>query len=283
MIRALAVVRRLCPRAHPNYVSAFDRGDAVLEKAGVTTPLRLAHFLAQAFHETDGLTILVEAMSYSAKRMTQVWPKRFPTVAAAAPYAHNPKALAERTYGGRMGNGPEGSGDGWAYIGRGLVQCTGRESYAKFGAALGIDLLGQPDLAVDPRWTLEIALAEWGEKGCNALADRNAIADITRRINGGLIGYDSRLAWFDRVWPVVQSLHGSDPVPSWTASQPDPDVERLQTMLVAAGYSVEIDGRKGPQTVAAIKAFQKDHGLDVDGAVGPKTWAALDAAMTARG
>jgi putative chitinase len=275
MIRALAVVRRLCPRAHPNYLAAFDAGDDDLVAAGVTTPLRLAHFLAQAFHETDGLTILVESMNYSAKRMTEVWPKRFPSVAVAAPYAHNPRALAEHTYGGRMGNGPEGSGDGFAFIGRGTIQCTGRESYAKFGSLLGIDLAGNPDLAIDPRYVLKIALAEWTEKGCNALADRNAIKDITEKINGGRIGLDDRVKWFDRVWPVVQEMHGSNPAPSWQAAEPDPDVEGLQKLLVAAGYTVDVDGRKGPQTVKAIKAFQRDHRLEVDGVAGPRTRAGL--------
>ena len=271
MIRALAVVRRLCPRANPNYIVAFDQGDDDLVKAGVTTPLRLAHFLAQAFHETDGLSILVESMNYSAKRMTKVWPKRFPTVAIAKPYEHSPRALAEKTYGGRMGNGPEGAGDGFAFIGRGIVQVTGRESYEKFGRELMIDLVGNPDLAIDPRYTLKIALAEWTEKRCNEKADRNAIKEISVAINGGLVGYQDRVAWFNRVWPVVQEMHGTDPAPSWQAAQADPDVEGLQKMLAAAGYAVEVDGRKGPQTVKAIKAFQKDHGLDVDGVAGPRT------------
>lgn len=275
MIRALAVVRRLCPHAHPNYLAAFDAGDDDLAADGVTTPLRLAHFLAQAFHETDGLRILVESMNYSAKRMTQVWPKRFQTIASAKPYEHNPRALAEKTYGGRMGNGPEGSGDGADFIGRGIVQVTGRESYEKFGRELGIDLAGNPDLAIDPRYTLKIALAEWTEKRCNEKADRNAIKEISIAINGGLIGYQDRVAWFDRVWPVVQEMYGADPVPSWQAAQSDPDVEGLQKMLVAAGYSVEVDGRKGPQTVTAIKAFQRDHGLDVDGVAGRNTRKAL--------
>lgn len=275
MIRALAVVRRLCPHAHPNYLASFDAGDGDFAAADVTTPLRLAHFLAQSFHETDGLTILVESMNYSAGRLPQVWPRRFPSAAVAAPYAHNPRALAEHTYGGRMGNGPEGCGDGFAFIGRGLIQCTGRESYEKFGREIGVDLTSNPDLAASAQYALKIALAEWTEKGCNALADRNAIKDITERINGGLIGFDDRVAWFNRVWPVVQEMHGTDPVPSWQAAEPDHDVEGLQKLLAAAGYTVEIDGRKGPQTVAAIKAFQKDHGLDVDGVAGPRTRAAL--------
>lgn len=275
MIRALAVVRRLCPHAHPNYLAAFDAGDDDLVKAGVTTPLRLAHFLAQGFHETDGLTILVESMNYSAQRMTKVWPKRFPTIAAAAPYEHNPRALAEHTYGGRMSNGPEGSGDGFAFIGRGLIQCTGRESYETFGRLLAIDLVGNPDLASSPEWALKIALAEWTKKGCNEMADRNAIREISEAINGGLIGFDERVKWFNRVWPVVQELHGSDPAPSWQVAQPDPDVEGLQKLLVGAGYVVDVDGRKGPQTVAAIKRFQTDHGLEVDGVAGDRTRKAL--------
>ena len=107
------------------------------------TPLfHLAAILSEVYHETGGrMQPVIENLNYSAKRMTQVWPKRFPTVASAQPYAGNPRALANKVYGGRLGNtGPD---DGWLYRGRGLAQITGRANYAKFG------LSGNPDAASD--------------------------------------------------------------------------------------------------------------------------------------
>jgi len=293
-MRAIDVVRARCPRAQPAYVAAFEAGDPDLAAAGVTTRLRLAHLLAQVFHETGDLTILEESMSYSAARMTQVWPGRFPTVSAALPYAHNPRGLAEKTYGGRMGNGPEGSGDGWRFVGRGLIQCTGRDSYESFGRRLGIPLAAQPELAYAPEWSLKIALAEWTDKGCNALADRNDLVGITKRINGGLIGLDDRRSEYAGLWPLMLREHdatftatwhlvadtGPAAPQAWQEAAPDRSTEALQqalNRLQAAGLVV--DGKAGPATRTAVAAFQAAHHLAVDGLAGPATWAALEAAL----
>jgi putative chitinase len=132
-------------------------------------------------------------LNYRAERMVQVWPKRFKTVAQAQPYAHNPEALANKVYGDRMGN--THPGDGWRYIGRGLLQITGRDSYEPYGGALGIDLAGNPELAISPDWALKIAGEEWKAKNCNPLADQDKIVTITIRINGGTIGLGSRKDW----------------------------------------------------------------------------------------
>lgn len=197
-----AQLLHLAPNARSSYREAFARADSVLAAYGINdTSLRLAHFMAQALHETGGLTVLVENMNYSARRMTQVWPNRFPAETDAQPYAHNPEKLANKVYGGRMGN--DQPGDGWKYIGRGIIQCTGKESYVKFGTLLGIDLEGNPGLAIDPRYSLKIACEEWREKGCNALADRDNITGITQRINGGQTGIADRKDWLlkcKRVW-----------------------------------------------------------------------------------
>ena len=196
-----AQVVELAPNARSAYLTAFDHADADLAPFGVNrSKLRLAHFLAQVCHETDGLSIRVESMNYSAARLAVVWPSRFKDPKIAAKYAHDPRALAEKTYGGRMGNGPEGTGDGWAFIGRGLLQITGREAYEKYGKALGIDLAGQPDLAFSAEWSLKIAAAEWAAskrngKTCNEMADADDVEGITRAINGGLIGFESRKEW----------------------------------------------------------------------------------------
>ncbi len=196
-------LKGLAPSAKQQCLSAFDAADTVLAKYGINeNAKRVAHFMAQILHESGALCIIKESLNYSsAKRIMAVWPKRFPTEESAQPYVKNPQALANKVYGGRMGNvDPD---DGWKFIGRGLLQITGRESYEKFGKILGIDLVANPDLAADPQWSLAIACEEWKEKGCNPCADADDIQAITKKINGGLIGFDERKKWWEKtkvVW-----------------------------------------------------------------------------------
>lgn len=164
--------------------------DAACRRFDITTPRRLRHFLGQVHHESMGLTRLEEALSYSADRLCEVWPLRFPTVAAATPFARNPRALANKVYGGRMGNvGPD---DGWRYRGRGLLMTTGRKNYAEAGERIGLDLIAYPELLAEARAAALAAGAFWSANGCNALADRDELELLTRRINGGLNGLADR-------------------------------------------------------------------------------------------
>jgi putative chitinase len=184
----------LAPNARTDYKSAFSTANAVLATHGINAnKLRLAHFMAQVLHESGGLSVRVESMNYRAERIVAVWPSRFPTVASAEPFAHNPQALANKVYGGRMGN--VGANDGWTFIGRGLLQITGRESYEKYGGLLDIPLAANPDLAFGPDWSLKIAAEEWNSSGCNTFADQDSIRKVTRAINGGLIGLADRQDW----------------------------------------------------------------------------------------
>lgn len=191
---APGVIRALAPMARAPYLEAFADADSALAASGANaSPLRLAHFLAQALQETGGLTVLEENLSYRSDRILVVWPTRFATPADAAPYARNPRALANKVYGGRMGNtGPD---DGWIYRGRGPFQLTGLEDYVRHGKVLGVDLEAHPELALDPRYCLRLAGAEWLAKGCNAAADADDVVTVTRKINGGLIGLPERKAW----------------------------------------------------------------------------------------
>lgn len=192
----------LAPNARQNYKDSFADADTVLAEYGINkNALRLSHFMAQVLHEVGGLTILIENMNYRAARIKQVWSSRFATIADAEPFAHNPEKLANNVYGGRMGNNHPG--DGFRFIGRGLIQLTGRESYKKFGDRLGVDLTANPDLAFSAEWALKIAAEEWKASGCNALADADDLRGVTRAINGGLIGLDSRREWLEktkRLW-----------------------------------------------------------------------------------
>lgn len=198
-MRAIDIVRALCPNARPDYVAAFEAGDALIEAAGITTPRRLAHFMAQVCHETDGLSITVENMNYSAGRIPQVWPSR----PEAVRFAHDPEGLANSVYADRMGNGPASSGDGWRYRGRGMMQTTGRAAYREWGRKIGVDLEADPDLILSAEHALKPALYEWEAGGCNAFADRDDITRITQVINGGKIGLDSRKAWLAKIRRVL--------------------------------------------------------------------------------
>jgi len=193
----------LAPNAKSNYRDSFAEADKVLAEYGINkNALRLAHFMAQTLHETGGLTIFIENMNYTAKRIHEVWTKRFPTVADALPFEHNPEKLANKVYGGRMGNGTT-NGDGFRFIGRGIIQLTGRESYEKFGKILGVDLTVDPDLAFSAKWALRIACEEWKEKKCNDFADQDDLVKVTKAINGGTVGLDSRKQWLaktKKVW-----------------------------------------------------------------------------------
>lgn len=182
----------LAPRAHAVYRAAFA-GDVLSATPLACEPRRLAHFLAQVCHETGGLRILVENLNYRAERLRQVWPSRFPTIAIAQRFAHNPRAIANKVYGGRMGNiNPD---DGWTYRGRGLLQITGRDHYARNGRALGIPLEDRPELAIAAEHALAVALETWRWKGCDGPADADDVVEVTRRINGGTIGLVDRRAW----------------------------------------------------------------------------------------
>lgn len=149
----------------------------------------LRAFLGQILHESAGLTHLSENLNYTAERLTVVWPWRFPTLADARPYANNPEALANRVYGGRMGNTQPG--DGWRYRGRSPLQITGLQNYAFVGDLMGQDLIGLPELLEQPRYALEACIAWWENKiPDDVLGDPEK---TTRIVNGGVIGLADRV------------------------------------------------------------------------------------------
>jgi putative chitinase len=178
-----------------------------LARFEINTDARLCSFLAQTGHESGQFNRLVENLNYkTALRLTKVWPKRFPTEAAASPYVGNEAKLANIVYANRLGNGNEASGDGYRYRGRGLIQITGRSNYAAAGAALGLDLIGAPDLLLEKENAALSAAWFWNSRGLNALADDKTddndledFTEITKRINGGTVGLQERLALFNKI------------------------------------------------------------------------------------
>ena len=163
-------------------------------KYDINTPKRQAAFIGQCAHESNNFKTLEENLNYKPESLMKVWPSRFPDLPTAMKYAHNPEAIANKVYGGRMGNGVEETGDGWKYHGRGLIQLTGKENYDNCGKAIGIDLINQPGLLAQPDGAVMSAGWFWNKKGLNALADSGDFETMTKRINGGTLGLDDRKA-----------------------------------------------------------------------------------------
>lgn len=244
----------LFPRAPADHLDAIAARWEELLAAHAIAGLRLEHFLAQVGHETAGLTVLEENLSYSAERLCAVWPTRFPTPEAAAPFARNPQRLADRVYGGRLGNRGEASGDGWAFRGRGYLQITGRATYRAAGRRAGLDLEAAPELAVSPDHALAVACAYWSWRGLDAFADRDDLVALTRRLNGGSHGLSDRRAWLERV---REALGRQAPV------LPPGAMAALQRALLEAGYAEcgAADGIIGPRTLGAIARLRRERGL----------------------
>ena len=163
-------------------------------KYDISTPARQAFFIGQCAHESNNFRVLEENLHYSATALMRIWPSRFPNLDVANQFAGNAEKIANKVYAGRMGNGDEASGDGYAYRGRGLFQLTGKENYERCGEALGVDLINQPQLLATPHYAALSAGWFWNKKGLNALADSKDYDTMTKRINGGLIGLDDRKA-----------------------------------------------------------------------------------------
>lgn len=259
---ATAVVRKFAPGALPAYAAAFEDPGGLLADAGIATPLRLAHFMAQVLNETGALTVAVENGNYSAKALGAMWDGgnwhryfagRDACLAMAATCRRDKgEVLFNLVYGNRMGNGPPASGDGWAYRGRGVLQTTGRAAYASFGKRCGVDFEQHPALVASAEHALKPALAEWGDKRVNDAADRNDIAAVTKLVNGGQIGIDARRAWFAKLWPFVIGAAPAQHTTEW----------RVQAALALRGYDTgNPDGDIGPRTGAAIDRYRGKAGL----------------------
>jgi putative chitinase len=181
----------------------FEPLQETFEKYQINTPQRQACFIGQCMHESGGFKHLKENLNYSAKALMATWPSRFPDADIAEKYARQPEMIANKVYGGRMGNTEDG--DGAKYIGRGLIQLTGKDNYTAFGEAIGEDLVANPQLVEQPRYAALSAGWFWNKRGLNALADAMDIETLTKRINGGSIGIDDRKA---KISMVLNTISG---------------------------------------------------------------------------
>jgi putative chitinase len=176
-------------------------------KFQIDTPLRLAHFLAQCGHESGGFRLTKENLNYSAKGLMGIFKKYFPTEALAKSYERQPAKIANKVYGGRMGNGPESSGEGAKFCGRGYIQLTGKDNYTAFGKSINEDILSNPD-KVASDYALLSAAWFFNKNGLHKMADEGAtdlvVTKITKRVNGGTIGLPDRIKHFKEYYNLLK-------------------------------------------------------------------------------
>lgn len=180
----------------------FGPLDATCDHWELNTNERTLFAMAQWAHESTGFKRLRENMHYSAAGLRRMWPNRF-SVADAADMEYDEVRIAERAYGGRYGNGPEGSGDGFKFRGGGITQLTFHDNYADAGEAVGLDLVRAPALLEEPRYAATVAGYYWFTRGCNELADALDFEAITKAISGATDSNAQRLAWLDRINEMV--------------------------------------------------------------------------------
>ena len=178
-----------------------------IAKFELNTALRLAHFLAQAGHESGGFKAVNENLNYGAKGLLGIFKKYFPTEEKAKLYERKPEKIANLVYGSRMGNGPEASGEGWKFRGRGYIQLTGKDNYKAFDAVVAESIVDNPDL-VATKYPLLSAAWFFHKNGLHKIADQGAtdavVTSVTKRVNGGTIGLPDRIKHFKEYYDLLK-------------------------------------------------------------------------------
>jgi len=190
---------------NPDLDGWYDALSSVLPTYEIDSPQRVAAFIAQCTHESGGFKRLKENLNYKAESLRRVFPKYFPTDELAQEYAHKQEQIANRVYGGRMGNGDESSGDGFRYCGRGLIQLTGRNNYTKFAESIEIAVEEVPALLETFEGAVKSACWFWKTNNLNQYADAGDILTMTKRINGGTIGLEDRIKHYNHALEVFSS------------------------------------------------------------------------------
>ena len=190
---------------NPDLDGWYEALSNVLPEYEINTSERVAAFLAQCTHESGGFKRLKENLNYKWESLRRVFPKYFPTDELAQEYAHKQEQIANRVYGGRMGNGDESSGDGFRYCGRGLIQLTGRNNYTKFAESIGMAVEEVPSLLETFEGAVKSACWFWKTNNLNQYADAGDILTMTKRINGGTIGLEDRIKHYNHALEVFSS------------------------------------------------------------------------------
>lgn len=172
-------------------------------KYDINTPARIAGFFAQCGHESGDFKFKAENLNYSAAGLVKIFKKYFPSEAAAAGYARNPEKIANKVYGGRMGNGPEASGDGWKFRGRGYIQLTGKNNYTAFANDIGKSIDETIEYLNTDAGALESALHYWKKANCNKYCDSNDQKGLCKSINGGFNHLEDRVNRFNKALKIL--------------------------------------------------------------------------------
>jgi putative chitinase len=197
-------VRQLIPKVK-NFDEWYNNLLNILPEYDIDTPKRVAAFMAQCGHESGGFTVMQENLNYSAKGLRGIFGKYFPNDDIAKQYERKPEKIANRVYGNRMGNGPEESGEGWYFRGRGIVQITGKNNYTKCSQSLFESnvLVENPDLLLETEYAIHSACWFWSAARLNELADVGDIKTMTKRINGGFIGLEDRINHYNHAIEIL--------------------------------------------------------------------------------
>lgn len=198
-------LKQLLPR-NPYIDYWHDALAQLLPDYEINTPQRIAAFIAQCSHESGGFTALKENLNYRWETLRRLFPKYFPTDDLAKAYANMPnkqEAIANRIYASRMGNGPEDSGDGYRFCGRGLIQLTGRDNYTFFAGSLDISVEEASEYLGTFEGAAQSACWFWETNNLNKWADTGDIKELTRRINGGYIGLEDRIKHYEHALHVL--------------------------------------------------------------------------------
>ena len=254
----------------------------VLPKYGIDTERRMAHFISQCAHESNNFRSLEENLNYSEKSLLAVFGRYFGDApkASAAEYARNPEKIANRVYFDKyrkykMGNTNEG--DGWLFRGRGLKQLTGRENYTNFGKSIDITAEEAAEYVATPAGAVESACWFWNAKNLNNIADTDDVTKMTKIINGGNIGLESRQTRYKKAMEVF----GNPVTLTDDAGDDDFEIDDIGVLrkgsrgegvkMMQEALGVGADGAFGPGTERALKEWQTTNGLTADGIAGPKT------------
>ena len=181
----------------------YNALEQALPEYDINTPHRVAAYVAQCAHESGGFRALKENLNYRAVTLRKVFPKYFPDDAIAAAYANKPEKIANRVYANRMGNGPEESGDGFTYCGRGLIQLTGKQNYQSFADSIETPVEDLPEYLATFEGAVQSACWFWESNNLNQFADKSDIVTMTKRINGGTIGLEDRIKHYEHALHVL--------------------------------------------------------------------------------
>jgi len=189
----LEILRAICPKTKQSILESYVEplNDVADYYEMNDNPARLAGFLAQVAHESGGFNLIKENLNYSSDGLRKIFGKYF-TDDMAKQYARQPEKIANRVYANRMKNGPEESGDGFKFRGRGLIQLTGRDNYTKFAEALEMNIDDTVAYLETPAGAVSSAGWFWDNNRLNSYCDRDDFVGLTKRINGGTIGMEDR-------------------------------------------------------------------------------------------